>query len=145
VSRTAHPGRGLFVSIPVADLTRSKEFFTRLGFTVDPDFTDESAARLLVGEQANVMLLDHATFAKHSTRPMGDPATQALALYSFAVATREDVDAVADAALAAGAVEADEREDFGFMLTRSFFDLDGHGWQVLWMAPVTAESPENSG
>lgn len=140
MTRTAHPGRTFFVSIPVADLTRSKDFFTRLGFTFDPDFTDDSAASLLVGEQARVMLLDHAKFAEHSKRPMGDPATQALALYSFGVVTREDVDAVADAALAAGAVEADGREDFGFMLTRSFFDLDGHSWQVMWMAPVSAGS-----
>lgn len=139
----AHPGRTLFVNMPVADLQRSKDFFTALGFTFNPSFTDETAACMLVGEQASIMLLNHEKFAHFSKLPMGDPTQHALALYSFNVATREEVDTVAEAALAAGAVEADPLEDHGFMCSRSFFDLDGHGWQVLWMDPAVAQmSPE---
>ena len=135
----ANPGRMLFVSIPVADVERSKAFFARLGFSFDPAFSGEGAACMLVGEQASVMLGSHETFAQISHLPMGDPATHALALFSFGVATRDDVDTVAETALALGAREADGPEDHGFMYTRSFFDLDGHGWQVMWMNPATAE------
>ena len=135
----AHPGRMLFVNIPVADLERSKAFFAKLGFSFNPNFTDETAACMLVGEQASVMLLSHKKFAEFARLPMADPATHALALYCFSVSSREEVDAVSSAALAAGGTEADDAEDHGFMYSRSFFDLDGHGWQVMWMDPAAAE------
>ncbi|MGB2711502.1 MAG: VOC family protein [Conexibacter sp.] len=135
----AHPGRMLFVNIPVTDLERSKAFFARLGFTYNPMFTDETAACMLVGEQAFVMLLSHEAFAQFSHLPMADPSTHTLALYCFSVSSREEVDAVAAAALAAGGTEADGAEDHGFMYSRSFFDLDGHGWQVMWMDPAAVQ------
>lgn len=135
----AHPGRMLFVNIPVADLQRSKAFFAKLGFTFNPNFTDETAACMLVGEQASVMLLSHKKFAEFAKLPMADPATHTLALYCFSVSSREEVDAVAQAALAAGGVEVDGLEDYGFMCSRSFYDLDGHGWQVMWMDPAAAQ------
>ena len=71
----AHPGRMLFVNIPVADLERSKAFFARLGFSYNPMFTDETAACMLVGEQASVMLLSHETFAQFAKLPMADPTS----------------------------------------------------------------------
>ena len=135
----AHAGRMLFVNMPVADLERSKAFFANLGFGFNPNFTDETAACMLVGEHAFVMLLSREKFAEFSKLPIADPATHALALYSFSVTSREEVDAVGAAALAAGATEADDAEDYGFMYSRSFFDLDGHGWQVMWMDPLAAE------
>lgn len=135
----AHPDRMLFVSIPVADLERSKAFFASLGFRYHPGFTDETAACMLVGEHAFVMLLGHETFAQLTHRPMGDATIHALALYCFSVSSRDEVDAVAAAALAAGGTEADGAEDHGFMYARSFFDLDGHGWQVMWMDPAAVE------
>jgi predicted lactoylglutathione lyase len=128
----------LFVSIPVADVARSKAFFARLGFGYDPRFTDETAACMLVGRQSFVMLLGHEKFAELAKLPIADPTTHTLALYCFSVATREEVDTVAAAALAAGGAEADGAEDHGFMYTRSFYDLDGHGWQVMWMDPAAA-------
>jgi hypothetical protein len=67
------------------------------------------------------------------------PTTHTLALYCFSVASRDEVDVVGAAALAAGGTEADDAEDDGFMYWRSFFDLDGHGWQVMWMDPAAAE------
>ena len=135
----AHPGRMLFVNMPVADLERSKAFFAKLGFSYNPRFTDETTACMLVGEQAFVMLLSHETFAQFSHLPMADPTTHALALYCFSASSREEVDTVAAAALAAGGTEADGPEDHGFMYSRSFFDLDGHGWQVMWMDPAAVE------
>ena len=134
-----HAGRMLFVNMPVADVERSKAFFAELGFSFNPMFGDESAACMLVGEQAYVMLLSREKFAEFSKLPIADPTTHALALYCFSVSSRDEVDAVSAAALAAGGSEADGAEDYGFMYSRSFFDLDGHGWQVMWMDPAAAE------
>ncbi|MDT7580319.1 MAG: uncharacterized protein QOK35_1583, partial [Pseudonocardiales bacterium] len=106
----AHPGRMLFVTLPVADLERSKAFFATLGFSYDPSFSSETAACMPIGEQAVVMLLDHETYARYSHLPMGDPTTHSQALFSFGVAARDEVDTVTDAALAAGASEADGPE-----------------------------------
>ncbi|WP_427166687.1 VOC family protein [Streptomyces sp. C1-1] len=139
MTKPAHPGRMLFVNLPVTDLERSKAFFAELGFTFNPAFTDETAACMLVGEHAFVMLLTREKFAQFSKLPMADPTTHTLALYSFSVSSREEVDKVSAAALAAGASEADGAEDYGFMYSRSFFDLDGHGWQVMWMDTTAAE------
>ncbi|MEW2163538.1 VOC family protein [Streptomyces sp. NPDC007084] len=139
----AHPGRMLFVNLPVVDLERSKAFFTGLGFTFNPKFADESSACMLVGEQAFVMLLSREKFAQFSKLPLADPATHALSLYCFSVSSREEVDKVNAAALEAGATKADDAEDYGFMYSRSFFDLDGHGWQIMWMDPKAAtEGPQ---
>jgi uncharacterized protein len=139
LTNPAHPGRALFVNMPVADLERSQAFFAQLGFTYHPMFTDETAACMLVGEDAFVMLLTREKFAEFSKLPIADPTTHTLALYCFSVSSRDEVDAVSAAALAAGGREADDAEDYGFMYSRSFFDLDGHGWQVMWMDPTAAE------
>ncbi len=139
MTNPTHPGRMLFVNLPVADLERSKAFFAQLGFSYHPGFTDHTAACMPVGEHACVMLLTREKFAEFSKLPLADPTTHALALYCFSVGSREEVDTVSAAALAAGATEADDAEDYGFMYSRSFFDLDGHGWQVMWMDPAAAE------
>jgi predicted lactoylglutathione lyase len=136
----AHANRMLFVTLPVRNLERSKAFWTQLGFGFDPRFSDdETTAFMPIGEQAVVMLGTHEKWAEFSKLPMADPTTHALALYSFSVATRDEVDTVADAAIAAGAQDHDDTQDYGFMRSRSFFDLDGHGWQVMWMDPAAAE------
>jgi hypothetical protein len=135
----------LFVSIPVADVQRSKAFLAKLGFGFNPMFSDETSACMLVGEHAFVMLLSREKFAEFSKLPSADPTTHARALYSFSASSRDEVDTVATAALAAGGSEADGAEDHGFMYSRSFFDLDGHGWQVMWMDPAaTPQAPEES-
>src|SRR3954466_4854450 len=105
----------------------------------NPMFTDETAACMLVGEHAFVMLLSREKFAEFAKLPIADPTTHTPALYCFSVSSRDEVDTVSATALAAGATEADDAEDYGFMYSRSFFDLDGHGWQVMWMDPAAAE------
>jgi predicted lactoylglutathione lyase len=132
----AHPGRMLFVNMPVADVERSKSFFTELGFSFHPAMTDESAACMLVGEHAYVMLLSREKFAEFAKLPTADPTTHTLALYCFGVSSRDEVDSVSATALAAGGTEVDDAEDHGYMYSRSFYDLDGHGWQVMWMDPA---------
>ncbi|MFN8075815.1 MAG: glyoxalase [Kineosporiaceae bacterium] len=134
----SHPGRMLFVNLPVADVARSSAFFAGLGFTFNPAMSDDTAACMLVGEHAFVMLLSHEKFAQFAKLPIADARTHTLALYCFSVDSREQVDAVSTAALSAGGTEVDGPEDFGFMYSRSFYDLDGHGWQVMWMDPAAA-------
>jgi predicted lactoylglutathione lyase len=131
--------RILFMNMPVADIARSTAFFEKLGFSFNPAFTDESTACMLISDHAFVMLLSHEKFAQYTHLPLGDATTHALALFGFSVASRDEVDTVSAAALAEGATEADGAEDHGFMYTRSFFDLDGHGWQVMWMDPTAAQ------
>jgi uncharacterized protein len=135
----AHAGRLLFVNLPVADVERSKAFFAALGFSFNPKFADEASACMLVGEHAFVMLLSREKFAQFAKLPIADPTTHTLALYCFSATSRDEVDALSAAALAAGGREADGAEDYGFMYSRSFYDLDGHGWQVMWMDPAAAE------
>ncbi|MFE1307624.1 VOC family protein [Streptomyces sp. NPDC058755] len=108
-------------------------------------FTDETAACMLVGEHAFVMLLSREKFAEFAKLPMADPTTHTLALYCFSVSSREEVDTVSAAALAAGDSEADGAEDYGFMYSRSFFDLDGHGWRSCgWTRRRRSRAPRRS-
>src|SRR5262245_28962104 len=96
----AHPGRMLFVNMPVEDVGRSKAFFAKLGFSFDPRMTDDSATCMLVGEHAYVMLLSREKFAEFAKLPIADPTTHTLALYCFSVSSRDEVDSVSATALA---------------------------------------------
>lgn len=137
-TRPATP-RKLFVNIPVADLQRSIGFFEALGFTFNPQFTDATAAAMLVGEDAYFMLLTPEKFTSFSKLPLVDPRKAAGALFSVAVESREAVDAMVDRAVALGGTAAHEPEDHGFMYERAFHDLDGHGWGVFWMDPAAVQ------
>lgn len=136
----SHPGRKLFVNIPVADLQRSIDFFSGLGFSFDPNFTDEKATCMLVGEDAYVMLLEHDRFTDFTTKPTADASRQTEALFSFSVDSREQVDEVTQRALTSGGTSAKEPIDMGFMYGTSFQDPDGHHWEVMWMDPESAET-----
>src|SRR5258708_33671558 len=115
----AHPARMLFVNIPVADIERSKAFFAKLGFSYNPMFTDETAACMLVGEQAFVMLLSREKFAEFAKLPIADPTTHTLALYCFSVSSRDEVDTVSAAALAAGGRGGGDAEGDRVLYSRS--------------------------
>ena len=131
--------RHLFVNLPVDDLDRSTAFFTALGFSFDPRFTDETATSMIVGDGAYVMLLTKAKFAEFTKKPIVDAAQQIEVIVAFSAASREGVDELADAALASGGSDASEPLDYGFMYSRSFQDPDGHIWEVLWMDEAAAE------
>ncbi|NYE93999.1 putative lactoylglutathione lyase [Psychromicrobium silvestre] len=125
--------RKLFVNIPVSNLDASVEFFTGLGFTFNPQFTDENATCMLVGEDAYFMLLVKDYFQSFTPKPMGDAKVNDHALYAITADTREEVDELVDKALASGATSIREPMDQGFMYQRSFLDLDGHHWEVFFM------------
>jgi uncharacterized protein len=131
--------RLLFLNLPVADLTASREFFAKLGFDFNEKFCDEGAACMIVSDQAYVMLLQRDRFADFVTRPVAD-ANEATALTACVSAeSREEVDSLYAAAEAAGATAVKEPQDYGFMYQRSFHDLDGHHWEIAWMDPVAVE------
>lgn len=125
--------RLLFLNLPVSDLDASVRFFSALGFEFDPKFTDESATCMIVSEQAYVMLLVGKRFEDFATKPVADASKTTEALFCVSADSREEVDRFADAALAAGGTPAKDPQDFGFMYGRSFNDLDGHHWEVMWM------------
>ena len=133
-TRPAVP-RKLFVNIPVNDLQRSITFFESLGFTFNAQFTDATATAMLVGEDAYFMLLTREKFASFSKRPPGDPMKETSALYALAVESRAAVDAMVKQAVAGGGSHALEPQDHGFMYGWSFYDLEGHHWEVFWMDP----------
>ena len=127
--------RKLFVNIPVSDLQRSIDFFEALGFTFNTHFTDATGTCMLVGEDAYFMLLTHDRFVGFSERPMSDVRTQTSALFALSAGSREEVDAMVATAVAAGGSHAVDPQDHGFMYGWSFYDLDGHHWEVFWMDP----------
>jgi predicted lactoylglutathione lyase len=131
--------RLLFLNLPVTDLPASREFFERLGFEFDERFCDEGAGCLIVSEQAYVMLLQRDRFAEFVTRPVADAEEATALTVAVSAESREAVDDFAETALDAGAAPGKEPQDYGFMYGRSFHDLDGHLWEVMWMDPVAAE------
>ncbi len=131
--------RLLFLNLPVANLSASRRFFERLDFRFDERFSDDEAACMVVSEQAYVMLLQRDRFVEFITKPIAD-ANEATALtVAISAEDRGAVDDFTASALAAGATPAKDPQDYGFMYQRSFHDLDGHLWEVMWMDPVAAE------
>lgn len=121
----------MFVNLPVRDLPRSTTFFQALGFTFDPQFTDERAACMVVSDSTYVMLLTEPFFATFTGKALADTATATEAIIAVSQDTAEDVDRIGDAALAAGGQRAQATEDASPMHTRSFYDPDGHHWEIF--------------
>lgn len=132
------PNRRLFVNLPVRDLDRSKEFFAKLGFAFDPQFTGETAACMVINGETSVMLLTQAFFKTLTERAICDTSTHTQALFSFSCESRAEVDALVKLAVDHGGKAAGEAQDHGFMYDWGFYDPDGHGWGVLWMNPNAA-------
>ena len=125
--------RKIFLNLPVADLGKSIAFFNALGFSRNPDFSDDTAACIVVSDQIFVMLGTHAKFREFTPKDICDTSKAVEVLISLSCCSREEVDALVAKAVAAGGTTYDQPEDFGFMYTHSFVDLDGHGWGLLHM------------
>lgn len=127
------PSRLMFINLAVKDLEASKEFFGTLGFTFNLQFTDENAACMVVGKDSFVMLLQEAYWQTFTKRKPCDTRTHSEGLYAVSCASRAEVDTLVDRALKAGGKAAMDPTDHGFMYVRSFYDLDGHHWELMWM------------
>ena len=127
--------RQIFVNLPVKDLKKSMEYFNRLGFTFNPQFTDETAACMVISEAIYAMLLTHAKFKEFTSKEISDATKSTEVLVCLSCESRAEVDKLADEALAGGGQMAHEPMEYGFMYGRSFHDLDGHIWELIWMDP----------
>ena len=125
----------IFVNLPVEDLEKSKAFFAKLGYRFNPQFTDETAACMVITDDIYTMLLTKAKFKEFTRKAIADATQTTEVLTCLSVDSKAKVDEMLDAALEAGATEARDPMDYGFMYGRSFNDLDGHIWEIVWMDP----------
>jgi len=126
----------LFVNLPVKDLNRTIEFFTKLGFTFNPQFTDETATCMVVSEDIYVMLLTHEKFKVFTPKEISDATRFTEVLISLTCDSRSEVDRLVSLAVEAGGSTYNEPQDHGFMYSHGFQDLDGHIWEVFIMEPM---------
>jgi len=118
----------IFVNLPVKDLNRSVEFFTRLGYKFDPQFTDENATCMIVGENIFVMLLVESFFKTFTKKELCDATKSTEVLVCLSAESRVQVDELVAAAVAAGGTTPMNSKDYGFMYQHGYQDLDGHRW-----------------
>ncbi|KAA8755893.1 VOC family protein [Paenibacillus sp. UASWS1643] len=123
----------IFVNLPVQDLKKSVEFFTKVGFEFDANFTDESATCMIIGENIYAMLLVEERFQSFISKKISNAADTTEVIVALSVDSREQVDVIVQAALDAGAKPYNEPQDHGFMYGWSFQDLDDHLWEVSYM------------
>ena len=123
----------IFVNLPVKDLEKSKEFFTTIGFSINPQFTDETAACVKITEDIYAMILTHAKFKEFTPKKIADTTQSSEVITCLSFESKDKVNEVMDKALKAGGTEARAAMDYGFMFGRSFNDPDGHIWEVFWM------------
>ena len=126
-----------FLTLPVADLSKSIHFFQALGFKQEAKFSDETAACIIIYEQLSVMLATHAKFRVFTPKQVCDTSQAVEVLISLSCESPQEVDELVAKALAAGGTTYDQAEDLGFMYSHSFVDLDGHGWGVLHLRDTT--------
>ena len=127
--------RKIFVNIAVRDLKKSMEFFRKLGFDFNLQFTDEKAACMIVSEEAYVMLLTDPFFRTFTKREPADTTRTTETLLALSCDSKAEVDEIVRKAIDAGGKHAMDSTDHGFMYAWSFYDIDGHHWEVLWMDP----------
>ena len=127
--------RKIFVNLAVRDLPRAVEFFGKLGFSFDKRFTDETATCMIIGENIYAMLLTEQKFRDFTRNAICDTSRQTEVLLALSCESREEVDEMVRTAVACGGRPAMEKQDHGFMYGWSFYDLDGHHWEVMWMDP----------
>lgn len=123
----------IFINLPIADLKKSMDFYSQLGFTNNPAFTDETAACMVLSEEIYVMLLTKEKFKQFVVKPIANTSENVAVINALSVDSNKEVNTIADAAIKAGGKETLEPKDYGFMQQRSFSDIDGHHWEVLYM------------
>ena len=126
--------RMTFINLPVRDLAKATAFFTKLGFSFDAVFTDENATRMIISDDASVMLVTEPFFKGFiDPQDIADTSKSREVIVGLSAEGREQVDDLTDKALAAGAEVLGDAEDDGFMYMRGFRDLDGHQWSFIYM------------
>lgn len=123
----------IFVNFPVTDVARSRTFYEALGYTINEQFSDETAASVVVSDTIYFMILNHERFQGFATKSMADPATTTGVILALSQDSRAAVDAITEAAIQAGGSEPKPAQDMGFMYLRTFQDPDGNVFEPFWM------------
>lgn len=125
----------IYVNLPVKDLPASRRFFDALGYSFNPDFSNDKGACMVVSEHIYVMLLTEQFFATFTKKPVADAKKSTEVLICLSAGSRAEVDALVEKAWKAGGTVTGEPQDHGFMYGHAFADLDGHQWEIMYMEP----------
>jgi len=123
----------IFINLAVKDLQKSMDFYTALGFSNNPQFSDETGKCMVWSENIFVMIMTHEKFASFATKPIADTKLNLAGLFSLSVDSIDEVNAILSKGLDAGGTEPTEMKDYGFMQQRTIEDFDGHTWEVFFM------------
>ncbi|PRZ23421.1 VOC family protein [Flavobacterium granuli] len=123
----------IFINLAVKDLQKSMDFYTALGFTNNPQFSDETAKCMVWSETIFVMLLTHEKFASFASKPIADTKSKLAGLFSLSTDSIDEVNTIMANGLKAGGIEPTEMRDHGFMQERTIEDFDGHTWEIFYM------------
>ena len=126
----------MFVNLPVKDLAKSIAFYKALGFTFNPQFTNDTAGCMVISEHNYAMLLTHEKFKSFATKPIPDAHKTTGVMVALALDSKQAVDDMVAKALKAGGKEPKPKQDYGFMVQRTIEDLDGHTWEPFYMDPT---------
>ncbi|MFF8230847.1 VOC family protein [Streptomyces caelestis] len=129
----------IFVNLCVSDLDASRKFFTELGYSINEQFSDDTAASVVISDTIVVMLLTKEKYAQFTKKEIADSRKTSEVLIALSAESREKVDELVEKAVAAGGSVSGETQDHGFMYGRAFDDLDGHTFEVVWMDPSAVE------
>lgn len=124
----------IFVNLPVKDLEKSKKFFEALGFSINPQFSDQTGACVVMSENIYSMILTYDKFKTFTKKEIADTTKTSEEITALSVDSKDKVDQIIEKAVAAGGKET-RKDDYGFMYGKAFEDLDGHIWEVFWMDP----------
>jgi hypothetical protein len=134
----------IFVNLPVRDLNKTIEFFTKLGFKFNPQFTDKNATCMIVGEDIFVMLLVEKFFQTFTKKEICDTSKNTEVIVALSVESREKVDKMINRAIEAGGRESREPQDHEWMYGRSFEDINGHLWEIIYMDETAIKNDEKN-
>ena len=134
----------IFLNLAVKDLERSMNFFKSIGYKFEEKATDETAACMVISNDIYVMLLTEKKFLQYTPKQIADTSKTTEVMTCITVETKDKVNEIVDKAVAAGAAENSKTEEFPSMYYRSFCDLDGHIWEIMWMVPESEQDPGNT-
>ena len=123
----------IFINLAVKNLQKSMDFYTALGFTNNPQFSDETAKCMVWSDNIYVMIMTHEKFASFATKPIADTKSNLAGLYSLSVENIDEINKIVTSGLDAGGTEPSEMKDYGFMQQRTIEDFDGHTWEIFFM------------
>lgn len=123
----------IFINLAVSNLQKSMDLYTALGFSNNPQFSDDSGKCMVWSEHIYVMLLTHEKFATFATKPIADTKSKLAGLFSLSLESFDEVNQMMEKGLKAGGIEPGPRLDYGFMQQRSIEDFDGHTWELFYM------------